>query len=309
MASTGDTFPTSGTSVNNSGGNDWTSPGNITADDTSYATVNVSGVTNYLVAKAFGFAVPSDAVIGGVTVKIMCREASGGSDTQSLQLQNASGNLFGSAKAGADPGNSFVLITYGDSTDTWGASLTPSIVNDADFGVRFWDDSGSVKDWYVDYITMSVTYTTDKSVGLTGVSASTSVGTSGEVTAGILTGSSATGSAGTPVAGATLALSGNTGTSGVGSVTPYAAFGAVSDVGNVSAEIPSALAGVAGSSSVGEVYVDYGTVVGNRGLSAVESPGVGLEVALSGVQATSAVGNSMYSLAGSQRWHAFAVMG
>ena len=62
MASTGNVFPTSGTTVDRAGATAWTNPGNVTLDDAADATAAVP--TDYLVCTTFGFTIPDVWVVG-----------------------------------------------------------------------------------------------------------------------------------------------------------------------------------------------------------------------------------------------------
>ncbi len=161
MSSTGNTLP--GTGENNAGIGltAWVNPGNIVSDNATDATCAAAASSNYLVARNFGFAIPSGATIDGIFVRIEASEHSAGTEALLSQLQDETGTLAGSSKAGAIEGDlsgtTKAVYTYGGAADLWGATLTDSIVNDADFGVRFWFITGHTIQ--VDYVTMDVTYT------------------------------------------------------------------------------------------------------------------------------------------------------
>lgn len=158
MPSTGDTFP--GTGENNAGigATAWTSPGSVTADDTVDATCNAAASSQYLVARNYGFSVPSGAAILGITVRIEASEHSPGTESLNAQLQDDGGVLIGSSKATSISGTGKTVYTYGGTADVWGATLTSTIVNDVDFGVRFWFTTSH--DVRVDFVTLAVEYST-----------------------------------------------------------------------------------------------------------------------------------------------------
>lgn len=161
MANTGNTAPTSGTSVTGVGTTGWTNPGNILSDDGADATCNSLGGSYYLVAKTFGFAIPAGATINGILVRVEASEHTSGTEPLLAQLQDDAGNLTGSSKSAANEGNisgtTKAVYTYGSTSDVWGATLTDTIVNDADFGVRLWFTTAH--DVRIDYVTMAVEYT------------------------------------------------------------------------------------------------------------------------------------------------------
>ena len=61
-----------GADVTGTGTGDWINPGYITADDTNYASVTLTGSTNfhYLEGTNYGFAIPANATINGILVTI-----------------------------------------------------------------------------------------------------------------------------------------------------------------------------------------------------------------------------------------------
>jgi hypothetical protein len=159
--STGNVFP--GTGANNAGigATAWTNPTNIVSDNATDASCSAGASSQYLVASNFGFSVPTGATILGITVRIEAAESSAGTESLNAQLQNESATLFGSSKATTISGTGATVYTYGTSADLWGATLTPAIVNDIDFGVRFWYTTAH--NMTVDYVTVAVEY----SVGTT----------------------------------------------------------------------------------------------------------------------------------------------
>lgn len=164
MATTGNVF--AGTGENNAGigATAWTNPGTITLDNATDATCNAAASSQYLVARNFDFSsIPNDAVILGITVQAEASEHTAGTESLFAQLQNESGTLVGSSQSQNISGTAKVVYTYGGSADVWGATLTPSIVKDADFGVRFWFTSAH--DVRVDFVTMAVEYSTPLPAG------------------------------------------------------------------------------------------------------------------------------------------------
>lgn len=158
---TGNTFPTSGTNVLGIGAAAWLTPGEIVSDNTTDATCSGVG-SNYLVASNFGFALPAGATISGVFVRVEASEHSGGTEPLLAQLQDASGALFGSSKStsneGSISGTAKAVYTYGSTSDVWGATLSEAIVEDVDFGVRFWFTTSH--DVRIDYVTVALEYAT-----------------------------------------------------------------------------------------------------------------------------------------------------
>ena len=157
MPSTGNVFPVVGENLDRSGASDWVTPGNIVSDNATDATV-ASGASgsDYLIARSFGFSIPAGNTILGITVIVEASEHSSGTESLNAQLQNETATLVGASKANTISGTAKALYTYGSSSDTWSASLTPAIVNDVDFGVRLWFTT--THDVRIDYVTLAVQY-------------------------------------------------------------------------------------------------------------------------------------------------------
>lgn len=132
----------SGVNTDNAGGNAWSNPGNITADDPNAASCTLSGITiqDSLDGGTLGFAVPAGATIKGYEVQVGSRFRSGGTTGAArdgtLQLLDA-GVAVGSNRAVTtqwpiDP----VTLLYGHPDDLWGATIAPTDHNLTGFGAR-----------------------------------------------------------------------------------------------------------------------------------------------------------------------------
>ena len=160
----------SGTGVDG-GGTDtaWANPGNIKADDTAYASATLASSTaksNYLWATNFGFTIPTDASISGITVTYGKYSSGTGNrieDDSILIIQD--GVILGTDHkvTGNWPTGSVTSSVYGSTSDLWGVSTTwtPALINQSNFGVamRVKNRSTSSRTGYVDYVTISVEYT------------------------------------------------------------------------------------------------------------------------------------------------------
>jgi hypothetical protein len=157
MASTGALFV--GTGENNAGigATAWTAPTNIVSDNTTDATCNAAASSQYLIGRNISAAIPTGATINGVIVRVEASEHSASTESLNAQLQNDSAALIGSSKANIISGTTKVVYTYGTSSDVWGAALTEAIVENANFGVRFWFTTAH--DVRIDYVTIEVFYT------------------------------------------------------------------------------------------------------------------------------------------------------
>ena len=176
-------------------GDAWTTPGNITAQDSAYAIAGAqsgSGVTAALRADAFGFAVPSTATIRGIMLEIIRQEFREGGGVRDPEVPLEGGGApegGGGESAGGDPGGGLATvtdhtvqllkagvavgtnnasatawpvntdgsITYGGATDLWGTTWTPTDINAATFGA-FLQASWSAGQPFVNFMRMTVFY-------------------------------------------------------------------------------------------------------------------------------------------------------
>lgn len=179
MPTTGNIFPGVGENNAGVGVTAWTNPGNATADDGADATCNAAASSQYHVSRDFGFGLPSTAEIIGITVRVEASEHSGGTEILNAQLQDGTGSLTGSSKSATLSGTAKTVYTYGGAADVWGATLTPAIVNDPDFGVRVWFTSGH--DVRIDYVTLAIQYNDPVTIAC-GTGASVATGLQASVT-------------------------------------------------------------------------------------------------------------------------------
>lgn len=166
MATAGPSLPTAGANDASVGSTAWTNPGNITANDGTYAVAGVpnGGTSQLLVGTDFDFAIPDGATINGIEVAIERKSGVG----TALHIDLAITLYQAGAVAGdnkADTGTQWLtsdaVATYGGAADTWGLSLSAADVNDAGFGVAVRCDKNinGVGNASVDYLTMTVHYT------------------------------------------------------------------------------------------------------------------------------------------------------
>lgn len=168
-ATSGPNFPDVGSEVNGPGSVGWSNEGNISSDNTSYATVvlpNNGSVSEYLQATDFDFNIPANAIINGIQVSINRQSSSnsGNNSVNDVDVRLVKGGVItGDDKATtSDWPTSFATANYGGTSDLWGTSWTPEDINGSNFGVvlsvvnqsTFSDRTASV-----DYISITVTYT------------------------------------------------------------------------------------------------------------------------------------------------------
>lgn len=164
MPSVGPSLPTVGANDASAGVTAWAGPGNITANDATYAAASpANGSTSQLlVGTAFGFSIPDGATINGVEVSVERKSASALCRDFSITLYQA-GAAAGDNKAdtGTQWPTSDTVATYGGAADTWGLSLSAADVNDAGFGVavRCEKNNAGLGAASVDYLSVTITYT------------------------------------------------------------------------------------------------------------------------------------------------------
>ncbi len=165
----------------------WANVNNAKVLDGIYTTSqNVNGnnqsVTNLLQASNFGFSIPLTATIIGIQVDMTCKASiNSGGFLNSVGDAVASGSPpitgMGLTQSNVRVGTGKFVIgkwstsdstrTYGGAADMWGTSLTPADVNSSDFGVQYLGaigaDSTTTVIAYIDFIQVSVTYTSGSS--------------------------------------------------------------------------------------------------------------------------------------------------
>lgn len=131
----------SSSSAINGGTLAWTSPGNATTSNNSYASCSLpEGTTpECLVWSSFGFSIPAGSNILGVIVEIERSASLDGARwiEDTFVSLVSSGAAVGSnhAATGVQWPTTDTFASYGGSSDLWSASLTSSIVNASGFGV------------------------------------------------------------------------------------------------------------------------------------------------------------------------------
>jgi Tfp pilus assembly protein PilX len=170
-------------------GTGWTNPGFVGASDNQRATVTVTpgGQSPNLDASSFGFAIPSNATITGISASVERGASASGyiGDVDVYLLKNGATTGVTDHATSGDWNSSDAVRTYGSSNDTWGTSWTPAQVNASNFGLRFKVDSdapGNVTA-SVDHISITVYYS---------LPPTTSVGSSGSPIKGAYIGGSCT---------------------------------------------------------------------------------------------------------------------
>jgi hypothetical protein len=186
-AISGPTAPTVAADTAVPGGAAWTNPNNILLNDGNFATATCatnSNPTDLLKGTTFGFAIPATATIQGIQVDIKGLQTHTGlGDTipnSSVQLLKA-GVLTGNIEYQTFPrGAPNAFVTFGGSTDLWGAVWSAADLNGANFGAAFQGFfSKAATSWSIDFMRITIFFS-DASVGApttgvsgTGITAST----------------------------------------------------------------------------------------------------------------------------------------
>jgi hypothetical protein len=147
----------------------WSPTGNVYALDAAYASASPgslnAGASKYLIANGYGFAIPAGATILGVKATVYAddNQLGGQASNVSVLLFSGTTSLGGTdLTTGATTAGSITAENYGSSSNLWGLALTPSIINDTNFGFGIvYNMNANEKPATfvnVDYMPMSVTY-------------------------------------------------------------------------------------------------------------------------------------------------------
>jgi hypothetical protein len=143
-------------------GSSWTSPQLALVEDGSFATATIpdSSSSSHIKATNFGFSIPSNGYITGITAGVKAKRT-GGSDI-SINCQIIKGGVIGGNEKSAGTSTTLTKYFLGGDTDLWGNTLTYSDVNSSNFGLAckgvndgvvdsttFSLDSMELKVWYV----------------------------------------------------------------------------------------------------------------------------------------------------------------
>lgn len=150
----------------------WSSPGNITSSNDTYASVTItaSAISHYLKATNFGFTIPAGSTINGISVSIE-RKKSGTGTIKDSQLRIVKGGSIGATDR-ADTATAWptsdTVATYGSGSDLWGETWTSTDINASTFGVALSateTDPTNPAAASVDFISITVTYTVTQDMG------------------------------------------------------------------------------------------------------------------------------------------------
>jgi len=148
-------------------GTNWTAPANVTSSDNAYAVYN-NTLQDDLCATNFGFSIPVNTTVNGVTVPVSIRgievsvEGHGTSavlaDRQfRVGLTKSGCSLAGARKTNVQVGQTADTWTsVGDLDDLWATDWAPADINAASFGVLISDNDTTAAELDVDNITVTI---------------------------------------------------------------------------------------------------------------------------------------------------------
>jgi MSHA biogenesis protein MshQ len=158
--------PTVCTDDSSIGTKTWSTLTGPVTSDNAYATATVTDgqTTHYLKCTGYGFAIPSNAVIEGITVGV--ERFANNTNLQDAAVRIVKGGGIGTtdrSNAGlyptADPNT---YDDHGGVNDLWGETWTPADINSANFGVaiasRKSSTAGNNRTISIDHINISVAY-------------------------------------------------------------------------------------------------------------------------------------------------------
>lgn len=178
MATQGPKSPTVAQSIAGSQVGAWTNANNIFTSNDQRATVSFAGLLGitlggmpWLAASGFGFNIPADATIQGITTTIECRQTGGligNSSLPDVQLTKVAATPIGMNKGTTVAlTNSDVVRTYGGPADLWGLQFTPAEINSPGFGFAVRATATDVlgnRSVEIDHMSITVTYKVETKV-------------------------------------------------------------------------------------------------------------------------------------------------
>lgn len=157
--SVGPIFPSTCSNSAFAGNTNWVNPSSGTVEDGNNAS-NTGATSNYLYCSGYNFNVPSNVIITGISAGAKQVSLINSNVDNSIRLFE-SGVAVGSDKSvGALIPGDPTWADFGGATDTWGLSLTPTIVNDVLFGAGFSEtkSAGGPTSYGIDAERMTIFY-------------------------------------------------------------------------------------------------------------------------------------------------------
>ncbi|MDO8311370.1 MAG: hypothetical protein Q7T25_05465 [Sideroxyarcus sp.] len=214
----------------------WATPANVVSTNNTYSTVSLNDlqVSNFIRCTGYGFAIPADATINGITVNVERRASNTNSvrDAAMRLVKDAAGLPVIQATDRSTLTNyttADVVQAHGGVADLWGGTWTAADINSTNFGAAFASQkpgtAGGARTVSVDHMPITVSYTTSV-FHHASINVPATAMTSSEVPVVVAPHTSAHGAV---TAAGTINLSTSTGTgnwtigSGTGTLTPGAA--------------------------------------------------------------------------------------
>ena len=147
----------------------WSNPSNLTSNNNLYTTIALTSsnkTSQTLTTSNYGFAIPANSTINGITVTIGRYKSAGGNGgtdyitDNSLKLVKA-GTAVGTdlAATGTNWPTTETAASYGSTSNLWSSAWTAADINNSNFGVALIVNTGNAATGSIDYITITVNYT------------------------------------------------------------------------------------------------------------------------------------------------------
>lgn len=142
----------------------WTNPEFVYGSENAraYASVPALSTTHTLFASRFSFDIPTGSTILGVTATIEARCATSAASIvlDWVKLRKADATLSNNKGTAVFLATSDTVYTFGGAADLWGLGLTPTDVNDGDFGIEIkaTNQTGTARQVDIDHVTLTVEY-------------------------------------------------------------------------------------------------------------------------------------------------------
>jgi hypothetical protein len=142
----------------------WVNPTNASIENGVYATATSTGstTTNYLIATSFGFSIPENSTINGVTARVKGNAVFSGGGAISARIHLVKGGQV----SGGGSGNASISIGataqwtgyFGSSSSVLSSSATADEVNSPNFGCAFKTAPSGTVTQYIDCFEMTIYY-------------------------------------------------------------------------------------------------------------------------------------------------------
>lgn len=141
-------------------GTNWMTPANVSSQDTAFVSFSNTS-QNWLIINGYGFTIPTNATITGITATIWGYGTSPTATRRQIKatLTIDGSATYGNAKTAIQLATTNGAITQGGAADVWGATLTPTDINSANFGIMIADNDTNNNAILIDSVALTVSYT------------------------------------------------------------------------------------------------------------------------------------------------------